>query len=189
MELESFVPDLSRRRFLQTSGAAAAGTSAAALAACGGSSSKKQDKSVIAADVALLNSAIDLENTAIAAYTAGAPLLKGEVLKRGRELLGQEKEHADALSTIVTNLGGHPSRPKADYSFPRMRNQRDALVLADTIEHELIGAYLDALPRLSTPELRAQVVSIAANEAEHVSVLLGALGRPQAPTAFVTGKA
>src|SRR5204863_486910 len=83
------------------------------------------------------------------ANTAGAPLLKGGVIKLARELLGQDKEHADALSTAVTQLGGHPTRPKSAYNFPRVHNQAEALALVDTIEHELVGAYLDALPRLS----------------------------------------
>jgi rubrerythrin len=190
MEFERFALDpISRRRFFRASGVATAGGSAAFLAACGGGSGKTQNEAAITADIALLNSAIDLENTAIAAYTAGAPLLKGEVLKLGREFLGQEKEHADALSTAVTQLGGHPSRPKAAYDFPRIRTQRDVLLLANMIEHEAIAAYLDALPKLSGPDLRATVASIVTNEAEHVSVLLGALGRPQVPTAFVSGRA
>jgi len=191
MEFERFASDpVSRRRFLRAAGVATAGGgSAALLAACGGGSGKAEDKSAIAADIATLNRALDLENTAIAAYTAGAPLLKGGVIKLARELLGQDKEHADALSTAVTQLGGHPTRPKSAYNFPRVHNQAEALALVDTIEHELVGAYLDALPRLSSADLRAQVASIVANEGEHIAVLLGAMGRPQAPSAFVTGPA
>lgn len=190
MEYERFALDpVSRRRFFHASGVATAGGSAAFLAACGGGSGKTLNQTAAAADIAILNSAIDLENTAIAAYTAGAPLLKGDLLKLGREFLGQEKEHADTLSSAVTQLGGHPSRPKAAYDFPRVRTQRDVLLLANTIEHEAIAAYLDALPKLSGPDLRATVASIVTNEAEHVSVLLGALGRPQVPAAFVTGRA
>ena len=129
MEFERFALDpVSRRRFFHASGVATAGGSAALLAACGGGSGKTASKSAIESDIAVLNAAIDLENTAIAAYTAGAPLLKGELLKLGREFLGQEKEHADALSTAVTHLGGHPSRPKAAYDFPRVRTQRDVLL-------------------------------------------------------------
>jgi len=189
MEFERFALDpVSRRRFFHAAGVATAGGSAAFLAACGGSG-KAKNETAAAADIAILNSAIDLENTAIAAYTAGAPLLMGEVLKLGREFLSQEKEHANALSTAVTQLGGHPSRPKAAYDFPRVRTQRDVLLLANTIEHEAIAAYLDALPKLSSPDLRATAASIVTNEAEHVSVLLGALGRPQVPTAFVSGRA
>jgi len=189
MEFERFALDpVSRRRFFQASGLATAGGSAAFLAACGGSG-KPKNETATTADIAILNSAIDLENTAIAAYTAGAPLLKGEVLRLGREFLGQEKEHADALSTTVTQLGGHPSRPKAAYDFPRVRTQRDALLLANMIEHQAIAAYLDALPKLSSPDLRGTAASIVTTEAEHVSVLLGVLGRPQVPTAFVAGSA
>jgi len=54
---------------------------------------------------------------------------------------------------------------------------------------EAIAAYLDALPKLSSPDLRATAAAIVTTEAEHVSVLLGALGRPPVPTAFVTGTA
>ena len=98
MEFERFASDpLSRRRFLRAAGVATAGGgSAALLAACGGGSGNAKDKSAIAADIATLNRALDLENTAVAAYTAGAPLLKGGVIKLARELLGQDKEHADA---------------------------------------------------------------------------------------------
>jgi rubrerythrin len=190
MEFERFALDpVSRRRFFHASGVATAGGSAALLAACGGGSAKTGSKAATETDIAVLNSAIDLENTAIAAYTAGAPLLKGELLKLGREFLGQEKEHADALSTAVTHLGGHPSRPKAAYDFPRVRTQRDVLLLANMIEHQAIAAYLDALPKLSSPDLRATAAAIVTTEAEHVSVILGALGRPPVPTAFVTGTA
>jgi rubrerythrin len=190
MEFERFALDpVSRRRFFHGAGVATAGGSTAFLAACGGGSGTPKNQTATDADIAILNSALDLENTAIAAYTAGAPLLKGELLKLGREFLGQEKEHADALSSAVTRLGGHPSRPKAAYDFPRVRTQRDVLLLANMIEHEAIAAYLDALPKLSSPDLRATAASIVANEAEHVSVLLGALGRPQVPTAFVSGSA
>jgi rubrerythrin len=190
MEFERFALDpVSRRRFFHGAGVATAGGSTAFIAACGGSSGKPKNQTATDADIAILNSALDLENTAIAAYTAGAPLLKGELLQLGREFLSQEKEHANALSTAVTQLGGHPSRPKAAYDFPRVHTQREVLLLANTIEHEAIAAYLDALPKLSSPDLRATAASIVTTEAEHVSVLLGALGRPQVPTAFVAGSA
>jgi rubrerythrin len=189
MEFERFLADpLSRRRFFHAAGVGVAGTSAAFIGACGGGSGKRGNKASAAADVEILNGAIDLENTTIAAYTAGAPLLKGEVLKLGRELLGQEKDHADALSTAVTALGGHPARPKSAYDFPQARSQRDVLLLANMLENTAIAAYLETLPKLSSPDLRTTAASIVTNEAEHVSVLLGALGRPQAPTAFVAGK-
>ena len=56
------------------------------------------------------------------------------------------------------------------------------------IENTAIAAYLDALPKLSSPDLRATAASIVTNEAQHVSVLQGALARPEVPAAFVVGK-
>ena len=100
----------------------------------------------------------------------------------------QEKDHADTLSTAVSQLGGHPARPKASYDFPHVRNQRDVLLLVNMIENTAIAAYLDALPKLSSPDLRATAASIVTTESEHASVLLGALGRPQVPSAFVVGR-
>ena len=57
------------------------------------------------------------------------------------------------------------------------------------LEEVAIAAYVDAVPRLSSPDLRATVSQIATNEAEHLSVLRQALGREPAPQAFVTGDA
>jgi rubrerythrin len=175
----------SRRNFLRASGVGVGGGSAAFLAACGSAKKKAKGPS---ADVDILNSAIDLENMAIAAYTAGAPLLKGEILKLGRQFLAQEKEHADALSQTVMHAGGRPDRPKSSYDFPRVRTQEEVLRLVATIENVAIAAYIDALPKLSSGDLRATATSILTTEAEHLAVIVGALGQPQAPTAFVVGK-
>lgn len=57
------------------------------------------------------------------------------------------------------------------------------------LENTAIAAYIDALPKLSQGDLRATAAGIIANEAEHVTVLLDALGRDPLPAAFVTGKA
>lgn len=44
------------------------------------------------------------------------------------------------------------------------------------------------MPKLSDGRLRGTAAAILTNEAEHVSVLLGAMGRPPVPAAFVTGR-
>ena len=61
------------------------------------------------------------------------------------------------------------------------------LRLTSQMENRVIAAYLDALPKLTSGEIRARAASILASEAEHLSVIQGALGRPQVPTAFVVG--
>ena len=193
MDLDRFLRDpLSRRRFFRMSGVSVAGGSAMFLAACGGDDTDTPatgpDESD-AADVEILNSALDLELMAVAAYKAGAMLLTGEVLAVGRQFLEHEQEHADGLATAIKDAGGRPNRSKPSYDFPQLKSQTDVLRFAVDLENTAIAAYIDALPKLGKGDLRATASAIVANEAEHVAVLLGALGRQQVPDAFVVGKA
>jgi rubrerythrin len=193
MDLDRFLRDpLSRRRFFRMSGVSVAGGSAMFLAACGGDDTDTPatgpDESD-AADVEILNSALDLELMAVAAYKAGAMLLKGEVLAVGRQFLEHEQEHADGLATAIKDAGGRPNRSKPSYDFPQLKSQTDVLRFAVDLENTAIAAYIDALPKLGKGDLRATASAIVANEAEHVAVLLGALGEQQVPDAFVVGKA
>lgn len=174
---------LSRRTFFRASGVAVGGGSATFLTACG--DAKKKEPS---ADVDILNSAIDLENMSIAAYTAGAPLLTGEVRTLARQFGGQEKEHADALSEVVLQAGGRPDKPKSRYDFANFGTQQQVLKVLAMIENVAIAAYIDALPKLSSGDLRATVASVVTDEAEHLAVIMGLLGKPQVPTAFAVGK-
>ena len=49
------------------------------------------------------------------------------------------------------------------------------LRFAVDLENTAVEAYLDAIPRLSSADLRQTAAAIVSNEAEHISVLLGAL--------------
>jgi rubrerythrin len=183
---------LSRRRFFQYSGVSLASGSAVFLTAC--SDDTKLPRSEIgpdesdAADVELLNSALDLEFMAVAAYKMGAGRLKGELLQVAKVFLEQEQEHADGLASAIRDAGGKPNRARSSYDFPRLRSQDEVLRFAIDFENTAIAAYIDALPKLGKGDLRATAASIIANEAEHVSVLLGALGEEQVPDAFVLGR-
>jgi rubrerythrin len=193
MDVDGFLRDpLSRRRFFHMSGISVVGGSATFLAACGDDTKSPNvttapDESD-EADVEILNSALDLELMAVAAYKAGAAHLKGDVLQVGKLFLEQEQEHADGLMSAIKDSGGVPNRAKSSYDFPRLRSQQDVLRFAIDIENTAIAAYIDALPKLGTGDLRATAAAIVANEAEHIAVLLGALGEPQVPGAFVVGK-
>jgi rubrerythrin len=192
MDVDSFLRDpLSRRRFFARSGVVVVGSSATFLAACGDDTdlpAQGPDESD-EADVEILNSALDLELMAVAAYTAGAALLKGDVLKVGKLFLEQEQEHADGLASAIRDAGGKPNKALATYDFPDLRSQTDVLRFAVDLENTAIAAYIDALPKLGQGDLRATAAAIISNEAEHVAVLLGALGMEQVPDAFVVGKA
>lgn len=195
MDVESFLRDpVSRRTFFRSSGVAFVGGSAVLVAACG----DDEDEGGTAttgqagkADVDILNSALDLELMAVAAYTAGAPLLKGDALKFGKQFLGHEQEHADALTQAIKDLGGTPNRAKPSYDFPELKSQADVVTFAIDLEQTAVAAYIDALPKFQDPKLRGTAAAIVTNEAEHISVLLGAQGKSsleQVPDAFVTGE-
>jgi rubrerythrin len=186
----------SRRAFIRVTGATFLGGSAAAIAACGGG--KKQDTQTTISttqaqgDAAVLNAALELEHTAIAAYETGLKQLKGAALADAREFLAHERQHAAALTKAVAGLGSVPvkPRPMSAYAagFPALGSASDFLNFALDIESTAVAAYLDSLAALNTPPLRSEVASIMTNEAEHLAVISGLLGRPQVPSAFVTGE-
>lgn len=193
MDVDSFLRDsLSRRRFFRMSGISLAGGSAMFLAACGDdtkspTASLGPDESDVA-DVEILNSALDLELMAVAAYKAGAAKLKGSALQAGKLFLEQEQEHADGLAAAIKDADGTPNRAKSSYDLPRFASQEQVLRFAVVLENTAIAAYIDALPKLGKGDLRATAAAITSNEAEHLAVLLGALGEQQVPDAFVVGK-
>jgi rubrerythrin len=180
---------LSRRRLL---GMAGVGASAALLGACGDDTKSTNGQTMPdesdAADVELLNASLDLELMVVEAYKAGAAALRGSNLQIAKGFLEQEQAHADSLASAIRDAGGTPNRPKSSYDFPRLRSQRAVLRFAIGLENTVIASYIDVLPKLSQGELRATTAAIVTCEAEHIAVLLGVLGEPQVPAAFVTGR-
>jgi rubrerythrin len=183
-------------------GMAALGGSALVLGACGGDDDKnresdfgetKPEKGDAARDIAVLNAALDLEHTFVAAYGAAEALLPGEARGLVRDFRDQEGDHVYSLTQAIRDLGGRPNRPRraAQYrsDFPSLRTREDALRFALDLEMTAIAAYVDAVPKLTSGQLRATAASIVTTEAEHAAVLRGELGEPQLPSAFVTGQA
>jgi rubrerythrin len=193
MDLDHFLRDpQSRRRFFRTSGVSVAGASAVLLAGCSDDTKnpvKTGPDESDQADVEILNGALDLELMAVAAYKAAAGKFKGSVLGIAKVFLEQEQEHADGLAAAIKDANGVPNRAKSTYDFPVLRTQADALRFAVDLENTAIAAYIDALPKFSQNALRATAASIITTEAEHLSVLLDALGRDPVPASFVTGQA
>jgi rubrerythrin len=192
--------DLDRRRLLSL---AALGGTTTLLTACGGSTENKgegplageksQDSSAERPgtdvnDVVVLNSALDLEHQAVAAYTAAMKTLTGDNLLVARQFRDQERQHAVTLGAAIKKIGGKPNAARSSYSFPRLRDEKAVLQFASRLENTAIAAYVDAIPRLNNPNMRAAAASILANEAEHLAVLNSALGERTAPVAFVTGE-
>ena len=184
---------LTRKQLLGLAGAAGP---AALIAACGGGDDAAPARAgrgqSQALDLRLIGAALDLEHTLMAAYAAGAGLLRGSARSAARAIVEQEREHAARLTDLVRDLGGQPNPPKTreEYlrSFPRLTDGHDALRFGVDLENAAIRSYLESLPKLSTPELRRLAGAIAAAEAGHAALLRGELGRVQVPDAFVTGR-
>jgi rubrerythrin len=168
----------------------------ALVASCGGSDSKSRSVATVSttqaeSDAAILGALLDQEYDAIAAYTLLATKLHGGALASARRFAGHERQHADALARAIGRLGAAPAppRPQTEYAagFPKLRGERDALSLALDVETTAVAAYADALGKLATDSVRVTAAAILTTEAEHAAVVLGDLGRPQVPQAFVTG--
>ncbi len=177
---------------LRLTGVGAVAGSLAALEACGGSPGPRgygANENAASADADVLNSSLDLEHMAVAAYTVVIPRLSSSRRSLGHRFLTQERAHATALSRLIGELGGTPNQPRASYDFLALHDESGALRFANDIENTAVAAYIDALPKLSNPILKATVASIITNEAEHLSVLASALHQTPAPTPFVVGRA
>ena len=176
---------LSRRGFLTAAGLALGAGSAVFLGACGGGdggATGERDR-----DLAILNHALSLELTAVAAYRRASEPLAGEELATFEAFLAQEQEHADALTKAIKQRGGTAVADPVRLRYPKLGERRGALAFASDVENVMIAAYLEAVPMLSASDLRAIAGEIGAVEAEHLAVIAGQLGRPQVPEAFVRG--
>ena len=178
----------SRRNLLLAAGTGLAGV---LLAGCGGESIKQQvhnSQPALANDVDLLNRLLHLEHTAIAAYTAGIPLLDQPTAKAGQLFLNDEISHAGDVAGLVREAGGKPIKPAPSYALGHPRTSEEVLMLLHAVENAQIAGYLYAIQQLEPGVVKQQVASILANDAQHVAVVRAALGQSAIPSAFVTGR-
>ena len=178
----------SRRGLLRAAGAGLAG---ALAAGCGSQSLKAQvhnSQPVLDTDVELLNELLYLEHVAIAAYTAGTPLLVSSVGEVGQLFLNHELAHSGALAWMVKAAGGDPIMPEPSYDLGHPRTSDEVLALLHEVENAQLTAYLKAIPGLAPGFVKATVASILANDAQHVAVVRAALHKPAVPSALVTGR-
>ena len=194
-------PDWNRRDFLRFAGLAVGAAGSVGFAACGGENRRAvtgvpDPRATPQRDRAILNGALTLENTAVAAYATGIPLLRADVRRSAERFLRQEREHAAALAELVRDMGGEPNRPKppAEYraAFPRLPDRAAVLRFLSDLENVAISAYAEGIPKLKSARLRELTATIFADEAQHSTVLLAVRhdGDPRAavPEPFVTGR-
>lgn len=180
---------LPRRSFIKQ-GSMLSATAIALLSGCGtlAAQSATGDNGT-AADVDILNSALNAEREAIAAYQLGAEsgLLTKPTLAVALQFQGHHKAHADVLAGTVSKLGGAPAEAPAAYDFPTetLKSEVDVLRFAAGLERGAVTAYLNALPLFGNRDLARAAASILGDEAMHWAVLRQALGEDPVPGAFV----
>lgn len=122
----------------------------------------------------------ELSDTDIATFAASAELLavrvygvainsglfKGGSLDYLRNARKAEQAHYKALAGVLGDAA--PKAGDFTYSLPRLRNARQVLDFAITLETAFLGAYLAAVRELDDAGLKVVAAQIAANEASHL---------------------
>ena len=106
-----------------------------------------------------------------------------------KELLGDENAHYRGLSNLMTGAGQVPATADdITFTYPKgsFDSQAAIMKLAGSLENITLGAYLGAVQNVQAAQLRLPIGQIAANEAQHVSALSVAAGRPVIGQAFAS---
>ncbi|MEA2151544.1 MAG: hypothetical protein QOD69_3374 [Solirubrobacteraceae bacterium] len=148
-------------------------------------------------DTTLLTKAIELEQATVLAYDTilRRGLLSGRLTDLLRVLRGHERQHADTLTTALTDLGGTPPPAPAGVAdvdavvkgLGDIRTQADVLAFAIELETAAVAAYYDAQAKFVEAKLLQSGASIMAAEGQHLVVLRQAARRPPVPSALETG--
>lgn len=143
-------------------------------------------------DVKIANVALGLEHQAIAAYGAGAPLLSGALLDAAKLFLGQHEEHAKILTDYIKKGGGTPVAAKKATEYPAiakaapgLKSDTDVLRFALMLEAEAASTYISVLANFSDKNVVTLLAGIAADEAQHASILRFVLKENPCPQAVV----
>lgn len=157
-----------------------------------------------AADAERLLVAARLEEVAVRVYelAAGLPFIASDpaVLSTAGRFLGQHKEHRDLLLEAVRKLGGEPDlgavelpdmpATVVDESASDAARKVATLELARSLEMTAAHAYYQLVTsKLRTRTARRIAADIMPVEAAHVAIYDHLLGKPAAPTSFLSEQA
>ena len=144
-------------------------------------------------DAEILGKAIHLEQVAVLAYDGiiAQGLLSSRLHVVFARFRDHEQQHADALTTALTDLGGTPpEQPTADdvAGLDGLESEADVARFAIEFEMAAVAAYVDAQRKLVDGKLMQSTASIMANEAQHLVVLRRLANAEPVPNAFETGE-
>ncbi|MGH2994185.1 MAG: ferritin-like domain-containing protein [Solirubrobacterales bacterium] len=137
-------------------------------------------------DIDILNFALTLEYLEAAFYDGAAdtPGLSKEVAGYVKTFGDEEKEHVDALTATIEDLGGKPVKaPKVDFG-DAFQSADKLIPLAITFEDTGVSAYNGAAPMIESKELLATAGGIVQVEARHAAAIRFAAGEDPSPEAF-----
>lgn len=139
------------------------------------------------ADIASLNSAIELERAGIKAYNdaAATNLLSPPVLAIATGFVADHTAHRDALIGAVKAAGATPSEGLAPIAYPPLASEHDIIAFANTVERKAAATYLSVIPDLHDRRLAGIAAAILGVETTHVALLSNALGVKPYPGGFV----
>jgi rubrerythrin len=146
-----------------------------------------------AADVELLNDALELELSGVALYEFGAENFDGVAADLAERFAEIETEHVRLLRREIEELGGTPAEARSDGEYRddlrlnKLEGPDDFLNLGVDLENNTLDFYIDAIFGLGAAAVRPALLEMATVDAGQLSVLLGEIGEPQVPDAFVTG--
>jgi hypothetical protein len=135
-------------------------------------------------DVGILNFALTLEYLESSFYDEAKTRARasGELKSLIALLAEDEKQHVEALTATIVQLGGKPvAEPKFDFSYS---DTAGFLELAQTFEDTGVSAYNGAGPSIKSKEVLGAAGSIVQVEARHAAAIRLQNEEEPAPDAF-----
>lgn len=135
-------------------------------------------------DVGILNFALTLEYLESTFYDEAKTRAKasGELKSLIGLLADDEKQHVEALTATIKQLGGKPvAEPKFDFPY---KSTAEFLKLAQTFEDTGVSAYNGAGPAIKSKEVLGAAGTIVQVEARHAAAIRLQNSEEPAPEAF-----
>ena len=135
-------------------------------------------------DVEILNFALTLEYLESTFYEEAKTRAKakGELKQLISLLAEDEKQHVEALTATIKQLGGKPvAEPKFEFPYT---DTASFLKLAQTFEDTGVSAYNGAAPMIKSKEVLTAAGSIVQVEARHAAAIRLRNSEQPAPAAF-----
>jgi hypothetical protein len=142
------------------------------------------------ADGLLLDKVLARQEAAVGAYAKVVPTLPPRLARMAAYFRAQEQEHVDAVLKAMRGLQS-PAEPTPEPLEPgELRSDRERLEFLYEVESATIDEELSAISRLEASWPRSLLASTVADQAQHLTLLRGALGAPplaQVPVPFENG--